>query len=73
MTDAETVARVDIRRTIREHIRTTDARTRGETATHVVAVHGVTWSTATDELDALERAGFLYRVGDGASAEVKLP
>jgi len=72
MTDADGVGRLTLKRTIREYIRAHDAPTYRETAAAVVAEHGVTRTTATDKLDALERAGFLYRVGDGASAEVKL-
>jgi hypothetical protein len=74
MTDSVAAAvRLEMLGTIRDYIRATEAPTWGETAAHVVAEHDVTKAAVNDELRKLEREGFLYRVGDGASAEVKLP
>ena len=56
-----------------EHIRGSEAPTWGGTAEVVADAHGVAESTVDDELAKLEREGFLYRVGDGDTAEVRLP
>ena len=67
-----TVDRRTLRRAIREYIKATDAPTYSEI---VNAVPGETEADPTDvgrELDALERAGFVYCVPTDDGEEVKL-
>ena len=67
-----TVDRRALRRAIREYIKNNDAPTYSEI---VNAVPGETEADPTDvgrELDALERAGFVYLVSTDDGEEVKL-
>jgi hypothetical protein len=69
---SETIDRTTIRATVREVVHD------GPVEKHEVVVRTATRldipeSAVRDELDALERLGFIYCVGEGDSAEVKLP
>ena len=68
-----TVDRRALRRAIREYIKATDAPTYSEI---VNAVPGETEADPTDvgrELDALDRAGFVYLVSTDDGEEVRVP
>jgi predicted ArsR family transcriptional regulator len=70
---SNTVDRAAVRRAIRDHAADADAATWGETKRTVADRLEVETDAVRRELAALERAGFVYTVGDGESAEVKLP
>jgi predicted ArsR family transcriptional regulator len=65
------VDRVSIRRTVRRLVRN-GVRDRDKLVNEVAAEEDVPTGTVRNELDDLERNGFVYMVGD-APAEVKLP
>jgi len=64
--------RVAVRRTVREVV-TGDPIDKAETISDVASRLETSEETVRDELDELERHGFVYLVGDGDSAEVRLP
>jgi predicted ArsR family transcriptional regulator len=64
--------RVAVRRTVREVV-TGDPIEKGQTISEVAGRLETTEETVREELAELERHGFVYLVGDGAGAEVRLP
>jgi predicted ArsR family transcriptional regulator len=64
--------RVAVRRTVREVV-TGDPVDKGETISEVAGRLETSEGIVRDELDELERHGFVYLVGNGDSAEVRLP
>jgi len=72
-TDLPDRVRKDVRRAVADSVETRERATVAEVVTDVAARFGVAEAAIKDELDALERNGFVYLVGDGSSAEVRLP
>jgi len=74
MTEAtDTVSeRVAVRRTVSAVV-SGDPIDKAETISEVAGRLETSEETVRDELDGLERHGFVYLVGDGDSAEVRLP
>jgi len=64
--------RVAVRRTVREVV-SGDPVDKAETISEVAGRLETTEETVREELAELERHGFVYLVGDGAGAEVRLP
>jgi len=64
--------RVAVRRTVREVV-AGDPIEKGQTIIEVASRLETSEETVRDELNELERHGFVYLVGDGDSAEVRLP
>jgi len=64
--------RVAARRTVRAVV-TGGPIQKGQTISEVASRLETSEETVRDELDELERHGFVYLVGDGDSAEVRLP
>jgi len=74
MTSDTDINRTELRRTVRKIIRESDtAPTRTALVESVVDAVGTNSETVDGELDALEREGFVYLVGDGADTEVRMP
>jgi hypothetical protein len=76
MSDTEThdTDRTAIRKRIRKTLQQAETAPRRASLTDTVArTADVPEPAVSDELDALEREGFVYLVGDGDDAEVKLP
>jgi D-arabinose 1-dehydrogenase-like Zn-dependent alcohol dehydrogenase len=65
--------RKDVRQAVADSVETRERATVAEVVTDVAARFGVAEAAIKEELDALERNGFVYLVGDGSSAEVRLP
>ena len=68
-----TVDRRALRRAIREYIDATDAPTYSEIVTTVAEETDADPTDVGRELDALERAGFVYLVSTDDGEEVRLP
>jgi len=64
--------RVAVRRTVREVV-TGDPVDKAETISEVAGRLETPEGIVREELNELERHGFVYLVGDGDDAEVKLP
>jgi Mn-dependent DtxR family transcriptional regulator len=64
--------RVAVRRTVREVV-TGDPIEKGQTISGVASRLETSEEIVREELNELERHGFVYLVGDGAGAEVRLP
>jgi len=71
--DLPNQVRKDVRRAVADSVETRERATVAEVVTDVAARFGVAEAAIKDELDALERNGFVYLVGAGSSAEVRLP
>lgn len=64
-TDTDTIDRLAIRKTIGREVRESDdAPARADVLDAVATAAGIPREIVADELDALERAGFVYLVGD---------
>jgi DNA replicative helicase MCM subunit Mcm2 (Cdc46/Mcm family) len=63
---------VQIRKQIRQRVELTDETTKAEVVVDVAKDVGVAQQRVADELDELMKAGELYFVGTGATAEVRL-
>jgi DNA replicative helicase MCM subunit Mcm2 (Cdc46/Mcm family) len=63
---------VQIRKQIRQRVELTDETTKAEVVVDVAKDVGVAQQRVADELDELMKAGELYFVGAGATAEVRL-
>lgn len=73
-TDTTDPDRTAIRTSIRETIRAADTPPkRGDLCALVATMTDTDAAAVAAELDELERTGFVYLVGDGDDAEVKLP
>jgi predicted ArsR family transcriptional regulator len=64
--------RVAVRRTVREVV-SGDPTDKGQTISEVASRLETSEETVREELNELERHGFVYLVGNGAGAEVRLP
>jgi DNA-binding MarR family transcriptional regulator len=71
--DTDTVDRPTVRRAIREYIEANDAPTWSEIAADVAAEIDTETTAVGRELDALEKAGFIYLVPSNDGRVVKLP
>jgi DNA replicative helicase MCM subunit Mcm2 (Cdc46/Mcm family) len=63
---------VQIRKHIRQRVELTDETTKAEVVVDVAKDVGVSQQRVADELEELMKAGELYFVGTGATAEVRL-
>jgi predicted ArsR family transcriptional regulator len=64
--------RVAVRRTVREVV-SGDPIDKDQTISEVAGRLETSEETVREELNELERHGFIYLVGDGGDAEVRLP
>lgn len=73
MSDSEAVDRIEIRRQIKSFVESEETARQAETLNEVAADMDVPHDAVRNEFDVMERNGFLYTVGSGTDAEVKLP